>query len=68
MQLYILIIKKKVIKYTTKEIKDRKIASSVRDTMMSKDHDYNKTDIKLLVEIEFMYSSRDIIIIYFWHD
>ena len=30
--------------------------------MISTDHDYSNTDFKLLVEIDFMYSSRNIII------
>ena len=30
--------------------------------MISTDHDYNNAEIKLLVEIDFMYSFRNIII------
>jgi len=30
--------------------------------MISKNHDYSNTDFKLLVEIDFMYSSRNIIL------
>ena len=30
--------------------------------MISKNHDYSNTDLKLLVKIDFMYSSRNIIL------